>query len=59
MSKGQTRLLVVPQVLPPRGVVVAIGEEVAVGAAPAHVPGVGLGPRFDEVQSLYAGVGRA
>ena len=58
MSKVQTRLLIVPQVLPPRGVVVATGEEVAVGAPPAHVPGVGLGPRFDEVQRLDAGVGR-
>ncbi|CAH0364159.1 unnamed protein product, partial [Pelagomonas calceolata] len=59
MSKRQTRLLVVPQILPPRGVVVATGEEVAVGAPPAHVPGVGLGPRFHEIQRFHAGVRRA
>ena len=58
MSKAHTRLLVVPKVLPPRGVVVATGEEVAVGAPPAHVAGVGFGQRLDEVQRLDAGVGR-
>ena len=57
MSKRQTRLLVVPQVRPPRGVVVATGEEVAVGAPPAHVPRVGLGPRFDDYRGTLACLG--
>ena len=57
MSKIQTRLVIL-QICAPRGVVVAAGEEVAVGAAPAHVPGVGLGPRFHQIQRVDAGVGR-
>ena len=59
MSKKQTRLLVVPQIRAPRCVVVAIWEEVAVGALPAHVSGMRFGPRLDEVQRFHAGVGRA
>ena len=59
MSKGQTRLLVILQICTPRGVVVADGEEVAVGAPPAHVPGMRFGARLDDVQRLHAGVRRA
>ena len=56
MSKGQTRLIIL-KIRAPRSVVVATGEEVAVGAAPAHVAGVRFGARLDIVQRVDAGVG--
>ena len=58
MNNLQTRLVIL-QIRAPRGVVVAAGEEVAVGAAPAHVPGMRFGARLDEIQRLHAGVRRA